>query len=208
MAQIYATKNGMKFFYTLSIMMAVVWVASAWPCLAQGQVVGCGCYCGKTVTPPCSDEKCRSACAGQEASPSSGGAPSSANQVRNWVYIDTNRDGTGLYYDANGVVINRDNKTFSVEVKYVYSYAGKQDIVRWAKEKKYYTAEYENLSYEIDEYFFDYRSARYEEDAWDLYTDQGKFIDGDESYGDWVTFSADSPQYLIYHKVIRDFNLF
>jgi hypothetical protein len=205
------TRTGMNrrnFFYTVLIVMAVMGLVDPLACFAQGQVVQCGCYCGKTVAPPCSDEKCKSACAGQESSSSSSGSASKpAEKVRNWVYIDTNHDGTSLYYDSKSVVVNREKRTFDVDVKYVYSSAGKQDIARWAKEKGYYTAEYENLSYEIDWYVFDYSSARYEEESWDLYTEQGKNFDGNDSFGDWETFSSDSPQYLIYQKVKRDFNL-
>ncbi len=197
-----------KFFYIVLIVMAAMWVVSPLPCFAQGQVVQCGCYCGKSTAPPCSDEKCKSVCGGQEPSSSPPGATRiPAAQTRNWVFIDTNRDGDSLYYDSNRVTINRDKKTFDVDVKYVYSSAGKQGILQWAKKKGRYTAEYENLSYEIDRYLFDYSSARFEEDAWDLYTDQGKNIDGDTPLGDWETFDSDSPQYLIYQKVKRDFNL-
>ncbi len=39
--------------------------------LAQ-QTVGCGCYCGKVLAPPCSDDACKSACGWQGSSSSSG----------------------------------------------------------------------------------------------------------------------------------------
>ena len=129
-----------------------------------------------------------------------------AEKVRNWVFIDTNHDGDSLYYDSNSFK-NRDKGIFDVDVKYVYSSAGKQDIARWAKEKGYYTAEYENLSYEIAWYAFDYGSAMCAEFSWDMYTDQGEDIDGGAPFGDWETFDSDSPLYLICQKIKRDFNL-
>ncbi|MBI5200951.1 MAG: hypothetical protein HY925_05140 [Elusimicrobia bacterium] len=46
-------------------------LASPGPVLAQGQVLGCDCYCGMNLPPPCSTEACVSACGG-----SSGGASS------------------------------------------------------------------------------------------------------------------------------------
>ena len=45
----------------------------ALPNLSLADVSGCGCYCGKVLPPPCSDEACKSACGWQGSSGGGGG---------------------------------------------------------------------------------------------------------------------------------------
>lgn len=42
----------------------------------EGEVSGCGCYCGAVIPPPCSEEACKSACGWQGSSPSAPSGPS------------------------------------------------------------------------------------------------------------------------------------
>lgn len=60
----------MKKFIGSALFIAILLLLSHQPVYAG--VVSCGCYCGKTTDPPCSDEKCKQVCGWQE--PSSGGS--------------------------------------------------------------------------------------------------------------------------------------
>ncbi len=48
---------------------ALLMALLAVPLSASGDVARCGCYCGKVLPPPCSDDACKRACGWQEPSP-------------------------------------------------------------------------------------------------------------------------------------------
>lgn len=74
-----------------TIFLAAFWAVLALPFVsspaaAQGQAVSCGCYCGKVLSPPCSDDACKSACGWNGGSVSSynGEPPMAGVKMGGW----------------------------------------------------------------------------------------------------------------------------
>lgn len=66
----------MKTAILFALLSLFAFVFSPRSASAQGRAVSCGCYCGKVLPPPCSDDACKSACGwGGGSANSYGGEP-------------------------------------------------------------------------------------------------------------------------------------
>ncbi len=68
------------------------------PAAAQGRAVSCGCYCGVVLSPPCSDDACKSACGyGGGSNAAYGGEPPMAGiKVGGWTKQIASNNGRSL----------------------------------------------------------------------------------------------------------------
>jgi tetratricopeptide (TPR) repeat protein len=62
--------TAMKRFLSLAVVFGLVIMAAGSPAAAQ-KLAACGCYCGKVISPPCSDNACKQACGWRAPSPGS-----------------------------------------------------------------------------------------------------------------------------------------
>jgi hypothetical protein len=70
----------MKRIALLAACVSILLLAAATPALAQSAVL-CGCYCGITISPPCSEQACKAACGWRSGDGSRGGDGGGSTQL-------------------------------------------------------------------------------------------------------------------------------
>ena len=135
----HAVKNKLAPLLILSIITAFILV---FPQASFAQrTVSCGCYCGKTTPPPCSDAKCKSVCGWKE--PSSSGGVSSGSSG------DPRVQGAGILGEAIHEMLfsnPQDEKRKKEEVEEAARQAKELTQQRAAEEARKRQEQYDRLS--------------------------------------------------------------